>query len=109
MYEKTDDQENAEKEYLKAVEIKPDYEFANHNLGALYFNISNQWEQKLNNLPPNETQKKNEYEAKSKEYLKKSIVYFEKSYEVSADKATKEQLKQLLTKLGDTEKAEKYK
>jgi hypothetical protein len=109
LYDKTNDQENAEKEYLKALEIKPEYEVANYNLGVLYFNIGNQWNQKLNDLPLDQTKKAKEYEAKAKEYFTKATVNLEKSYEVAPDKATKQRLKQLFTKLGNTEKAEKYK
>ncbi len=39
LYDKTNDLENAEKEYLKSLEIKPEYDYANYNLGALYYTI----------------------------------------------------------------------
>lgn len=110
LYDKTNDQENAEKEYLKALEIKPEYDLANYNLGVLYFNIGNQWGEKLNSLPPSADAKKiKELEDKKNEFYKKATVNFEKSYAVSPDKATKQRLRQLFLKLGDTEKAEKYK
>ena len=109
VYEKTNDSENAEKEYLKALEIKPDYEIANYNLGVLYFNKGNEWNEKLNALPISETKKTKEYEVKAKEYWGKAVVNFEKSYEVAPDKATKQRLRQLFLKLGNIEKADKYK
>ncbi len=109
LYEKTNEQENAEKEYLKALELKPDYDIANYNLGVLYFNMGNEWNKKLNDLPLSETKKSKEYETKANEYFKKGTEYLEKSYEVSPDKATKQRLRQLFLKLGNTEKAEKYK
>ncbi len=110
LYDKTNDAENAEKEYLKALEIKPDYDLANYNIGVLYFNKGNEWGEKLNSLPPSADAKKiKEYEDKKNEYYKKATVNFEKSYEVSPDKATKQRLRQLFLKLGDNEKAEKYK
>ncbi|MGQ0829305.1 MAG: tetratricopeptide repeat protein [Bacteroidota bacterium] len=109
LYEKTNDLENAEKEYLKALEIKPDYEVANYNLGVVYFNSGNEWNKKMNDLPLSETKKMKEYETKANEYFKKAVVNLEKSYEISPDKATKQRLRQLFLKLGETEKAEKYK
>ncbi|MFO0321171.1 MAG: tetratricopeptide repeat protein [Bacteroidota bacterium] len=109
LYQKTNENEKAEAEYLKSLEIKPDYEIANYNLGVMYFNTAKDWNDKLSNLPPKETAKAQEYEAKANEYFKKAVANFEKSYEVSPDKATKQQLRKLYLRLGDTEKAEKYK
>ncbi len=109
LYERTKEYEKAEAEYVKALEIKPDYEVANYNLGVLYFNQGNEWNDKLGALPPKETAKAKEYETKANEYFKKAVVNFEKSYEVSPDKATKQQLRRLFLRLGETEKADKYK
>lgn len=108
LYNETKDKENAEKEYLKAIEIKPDYSFANYNLGVMYFNSGNEWNEKLNKLPLKDPKAK-EYETKSNDYFKKAVGYFEKAYEVAPDKATKQRLRQLLLRLGETEKADKYK
>ncbi len=109
LYEKTNDTDNAVKEYLSALEIKPEYDVPNYNLGVIYFNMGNQWNQKMNDLPLSETKKMKEYETKANDYFLKATQYLEKSYEISPDKATKQRLKQLFTKLGNTEKAEKYK
>lgn len=109
VYQRTNEQDKAEEEYLKALDIKPDFENANYNLGVIYFNKGNEWNEKLNNLPPKETAKAKEYEAKANDEFKKAVGYFEKSYEISPDKATKQRLRQLLLRLGETEKAEKYK
>lgn len=109
LYQKTNEKDKAEAEYLKALEIKPDYEIANYNLGVMYFNSGNEWNDKLGALPPKETAKAKEYEAKANEYFRKAVVNFEKSYEVTPDKATKQQLRKLFLRLGETEKAEKYK
>lgn len=109
VYEKSGDIENAEKSYLKAVEIKPDYDLVNYNLGAMYFNRGNEWNKKLNDLPPKETAKAKEYEQKSNENFKKAAEYLERYYEVSLDKGTKQQLRKLFLLLGETEKADKYK
>ena len=109
LYQKTNEKEKAKQEYLKALEIKPDYEIANYNLGVMYFNSGNEWNEKLGALPPKETAKAKEYQTKANEYFKKAVVNFEKSYEVSPDKATKQQLRKLFLRLGETEKADKYK
>jgi predicted Zn-dependent protease len=109
LYQKTNENDKAEAEYLKALEIKPDYEIANYNLGVMYFNLGNEWNEKLGALPPKETAKAKEYEGKANEYFRKAVGNFEKSYEVSPDKATKQQLRKLFLRLGETEKADKYK
>ncbi len=109
LYQKTKENDKAEAEYLKALEIKSDYEIANYNLGVMYFNSGNEWNDKLGALPPKETAKAKEYEAKANEYFRKAVANFEKSYEVSPDKATKQQLRKLFLRLGETEKADKYK
>ena len=95
--------------YLKALEIKPDFEVANYNLGVMYFNMGNSWNQKMNDLPLSETKKIKDAETKANEYFLKASQNLEKSYEISPDKATKQRLKQLFTKLGNMEKADKYK
>lgn len=109
LYQKTKENDKAEAEYLKALEIKSDYEIANYNLGVMYFNLGNEWNDKLGALPPKETAKAKEYETKANEYFRKAVSNFEKSYEVSPDKATKQQLRKLFLRLGETEKADKYK
>ncbi|MBC7696595.1 MAG: hypothetical protein H7141_14255 [Burkholderiales bacterium] len=109
LYQKTKENDKAEAEYLKALEIKSDYEIANYNLGVMYFNLGNEWNDKLGALPPKETAKAKEYETKANEYFRKAVTNFEKSYEVSPDKATKQQLRKLFLRLGETEKADKYK
>lgn len=108
VYRKTNEFSEAEKEYLKALELKPDYEPANYNLGVLYYSAAKEWNDKLNALAMKDPKTK-EYEAKSNEYFKKAVSYFEASYEVTKDASTKKILRQITLRLGDTEKAEKYK
>jgi hypothetical protein len=98
----------AEKEYLKTLELKPDYEPGNYNLAVLYYSEAKSWNDKLNALPMKDPKAK-EYEAKSNEYFKKAVGYFESSYEITKDKKTKQILRQICLRLGETEKAEKYK
>ena len=108
VYRKTGKFEEAEKEYLKALELKSDYEPANYNLGVLYYSQAKEWNDKLNALPMKDPKTK-EYETKSNDYFKKSVGYFETSYEATKDANTKKILRQITLRLGDTEKAEKYK
>ncbi len=109
VYEKTNDNENAEKEYLKALEIKPDYEAVNFKLGAYYFNKANEFNKKLNDLPPSEKAKAKEYEESIKDNFKKAIPFLEKAFEINPDKAYKQRLFQVYSRLGEAEKAAKYK
>jgi tetratricopeptide (TPR) repeat protein len=108
IYRRTGKFEDAEKEYMKALELKPDYEPASYNLGVLYYSAAKEWNDKLNALPLKDPKTK-EYEAKSNDYFKKAVGYFETSYEATKDANTKKLLRQITLRLGDTEKAEKYK
>ena len=108
LYGKIGELENSEKEYLKAIELKPGYEPANYNLGALYYGQAKEWNDKLNALALKDPKTK-EYETKSNEFFKKSVGYFEASYDITQDANTKRILRQITLRLGDTEKAEKFK
>lgn len=108
LYKETKDVPNAEKSYLKALELKSDYEPANYNLGVLYYTLGKEWNDKLNNLPPKDPKTK-EFEKNKDENFKKAVTYLEKSYEVTKDKQTKTVLRQLWLRLGDTAKADTYK
>jgi tetratricopeptide (TPR) repeat protein len=108
IYKSTGAFADAEKEYLKALELKSDYEPAVYNIGVLYYSQGKEFNDKLGALPPKDPKTK-EYETKTAEYFKKAVGYFESSYEVTKDAKTKKILKQLFTRLGDGEKAEKYK
>jgi tetratricopeptide (TPR) repeat protein len=109
LYAKLGETDKAEKQYLEALEINPKSEYAQFNLGAMYFNSGNEWNKKFNDLPPKETVKAKEYEAKSDGYFRKAIIYFEQYYAVKPDAAVKQRLRKIYTMLGETEKAEKYK
>jgi predicted Zn-dependent protease len=108
LYKGTNQFAESEKEYLKCIELKSDYEPANYNLAVLYYSGGKEWNDKLNALPMKDPKAK-EYETKSNEYFKKAVGYFETSYEATKDKKTKQLLRQLCLRLGETEKAEKYK
>ncbi len=104
----TKDLDGAEKEYLKAVELRPDYEPANYNLGVFYYSKGKDWNDKLGNLPPKDPKTK-EYEKNKDDNFKKAVEYLEKSYSATKDKQTKQVLRQLYLRLGDTAKADLYK
>lgn len=110
IYDKLGEKEKAEKEYLKALELNPKNEPVLFNVGAYYFNTGNEWNKKLSDLPPSETKKAKEYEAKANEYFRKAIQYFEEYYDLKPDdKAVKQRLRQLYLRFGETEKADKFK
>ena len=109
VYEKSGDLVNSEKEYLKALEIKPDYEIINFKLGAFYFNLAAEFNKKLNELPPKETVKSKDYNEKIIDNFKKAIPFLEKAFESNPDKAYKQRIFQAYSRLGETEKALKYK
>ena len=108
LYKSTNHFEESEKEYLKTLELKPDYEPANYNLGVLYYSAAKEWNDKLNALPLKDPKTK-DYETKSNDYFKKAVGYFETSYEITKDKKTKQILRQICLRIGEKEKAEKYK
>lgn len=108
LYKGTGQPAEAEKEYLKAVEIRPDYEPAVYNLGVLYYTQGKEWNDKLNALPAKDPKIK-DYETKTNDAFRKAVGYFETSYELSKDKRTKQVLRQIFLRLGETEKADKYK
>ncbi len=109
VYEKDKDLVNAEKNYLKAMEVKPESESNNYNLGKLYFNSGSEYNKKLNDLKPSETAKAKEFEEKVKENFSKAVPYLEKAFAINPDPAYKQRLRQIHTRLGDLEKAAKYK
>jgi tetratricopeptide (TPR) repeat protein len=108
VYDGNKNLDSAEKEYLRAIELKPDYEPANYNLGVLYYSLGKEFNEKLNALPLKDPKAK-EYETKSNEYFKKAVTYLENSYEITKEAKTKLVLRQLSLRLGDTERAAKYK
>jgi tetratricopeptide (TPR) repeat protein len=109
VYEKDNDLVNAEKYYLKAMEVKPESEVNNYNLGKLYFNSATEYNKKLNDLKPSETVKTKEYEGKVKENFTKAVPYLEKAFSINPDPAYKQRLRQIHLRLGETEKAAQYK
>lgn len=97
--------EQAEKSYLRAIEIKPDYTDALYNLGALYYNTGAEKVNEANEIPPTKTK---EYEAamgKAKEYFTKAQPYFEQALELSPDDvAIMQSLKNIYARTGQDAK-----
>ncbi|MEI6050739.1 MAG: hypothetical protein WCS03_17740 [Bacteroidota bacterium] len=96
---------NAEKEYRKALQLKPDYEDALLNMGALYFNIAAPIYVSARNLPLDQTEQYNKLIADANEYYKKAIPFLEKITEINpTNLQTLLSLKQAYSSLGDKEK-----
>jgi len=94
----------AEKAYLKAIELKPDYFEANYNLGALYVNQAAEIQNEANKLKLNDPT----YDSKKAEadkILQKSIPYLETATQLDPkDKSTLLALKEIYTRLSMYEK-----
>ncbi|MDP4266799.1 MAG: tetratricopeptide repeat protein [Bacteroidota bacterium] len=105
-YENSNDFENAEKSYKKAIELKQDYFDAYYNLGALYFNDGVKIFDNANKLDPTTEQAKYEAEkAKFEERFKQSIPWLEKAMEINPnDQNTLISLKQLYTRTNQPDK-----
>jgi tetratricopeptide (TPR) repeat protein len=77
--------EEAEKNYLKAIELDPEYFDPNYNLGALYVNKAIEFMEEANTLPLSEETKYNDLKEKSDELLQNSIPYLSKADELNPD------------------------
>jgi tetratricopeptide (TPR) repeat protein len=97
--------EEAEKSYLKAIEIKPDYFEANYNLGALYVNQAATIIDKANKLPLSATAEYDALKLQADDVLKKSIPYLETASKLDpSDKSTLLSLKEIYTRLNMLDK-----
>lgn len=95
----------AEKAYIKAVELKPDYFEANYNLGALYVNQAAQIIDEANKLPLSATKEYDELKKQADDILGKSIPYLETASRLDpSDKNTLLSLKEIYTRLQMYEK-----
>lgn len=95
----------AEKSYLKAIEIKPDYFEANYNLGALYVNQAATLIDQANKLPLSATAEYDALKLQADNVLKKSIPYLETASTLDpTDKSTLLSLKEIYTRLNMMDK-----
>lgn len=82
LYEELDQPEEAEKAYLKAIEIDPDYLDANYNYAVFNYNIAADLYDKSRNMDLKTYQKEGKkIEKEAAVYLKKALPYFEKALE----------------------------
>ncbi len=101
---------NAEKNYLKAIQLNPinkDYLYNSmYNLGAMYNNYGGYIENKKLDKSVNIAKYQKENIDKSQEYYKKAIPYLEESYKIkSDDKNTMNALRLLYFKTSNNAKA----
>lgn len=69
----------AELDYLKAVELNPNSLDAIYNLGTLYTNFGNYWNQKAANLPYSATKLYGEFKGYEKNYFATAVKYYEQA------------------------------
>ncbi len=84
-FDQMGDFEEAEKNYLRAIELDPDYFDPNYNLGALYVNKAIEITEEANALPLAEEKRYNELKERSDDLLRKSIPYLKKADEMSSE------------------------
>ncbi|MBE0637925.1 MAG: tetratricopeptide repeat protein [Bacteroidales bacterium] len=78
-YDQMGNFEEAEKNYLKAIELNSEFFDPIYNLGALYVNKAIEITEQANKLPLNEQKKYDELKVQADEYLTKSLPYLEKA------------------------------
>jgi len=101
--------EQAEKSYMKAIEIKSDYFDAHYNLGALYVNTAATVMEEANKLPITETQKYDELKAKADLLLDKALPELEIAEKLNpTDRNTLITLKQLYARKSNADKIKEY-
>lgn len=89
--------------YKAAINLKPDYFDANYNLGALFFNLGVD----VNNKASNETNKEKYtfLQERADKHFNEALVYLEKARSIKPkDRNTLNSLKTLYIRLGNTEK-----
>ena len=92
--------QKAEKAYLKALSIKPEYFDASYNLGALYVNKASGIIEEANKLPLTETVKYDKLKADADVFLKMAIPYLEKAHKLEPkDMSSMSALKEIYTRL----------
>ena len=108
IYDQEKDTENAEKDYMKAIELNPSSFGANYNLGALYFNLGAETINKANATSNNNTHRKLKKAAES--LFAKALPYMEAAHIIDAnDENTMISLKQLYYRNGNYAKSDEIK
>ena len=108
IYDQEGELANAEKDYLKALDLNPSSFGANYNLGALYFNKGVETNNKANDTSNNAVYEK--LKKQGKVSFTKALPYLEAAHELNTeDKNTLLSLKQLYYLNGDYAKSEEMK
>ncbi len=95
--------EEAEKSYLAAIKIKPEYFDPNYNLGAMYYNMAVEINNRANE--EKDYKKAKAIQDEAGEVFKKALPYLEKARELKPeDRNTLQSLMQLYVRTGQTEK-----
>ncbi len=98
--------DKAEKAYIKALQIKPDYFDATYNLGALYVNRASVVIEEANKLDLKETAKYDKLKADADVILKQALPFLEKAHQLEPkDMSTLTALKEIYTRLQMADKA----
>ena len=108
IYDQEGDVANAEKDYLKAIEINPSSFGANYNLGALFFNYGVKLKDQASNATTDKLYKS--YTKKANENFVKALPFMENAFNLDdKDKNTIISLKQLYALKGDYDKSNEMK
>mgnify|MGYP001324534563 CR=1 FL=1 len=86
LYDKANNTEKALSNYLKAIEIKPDYGDAYFNMGVMYFNQGVQFNKKMNDVDEKVDKDGKIYDGLKKqrdEVFAKALPYLEKAYAIN--------------------------
>lgn len=104
-YEAMEDRDEAEKAYLKAIEINPEYTDAYYNLGALHYNKGVEKYTKANELPLDAVEEYNKMAEDANKNFLDAQPYFEKAFEsLSDDQNLKNSLIQIYQKTKQNDK-----
>jgi tetratricopeptide (TPR) repeat protein len=100
----------AEAAYKKSLELKPDSNDANYNLGKLYLDKGIEYNNTANNLPPKETKKIKDLADNAKVEFSKSIPFLERAHQQDPkDGNVTKALLQLYVTTGENDKYAKLK
>ncbi len=98
-------QEEAQKEYERALEIKPDFYDALYNLGAMYFNNGAEKVNAANEVPPKQQKLYESLIEEAKQWFVRAKPLFEKAHTLKPDDtSTIRSLRDIYARTGDDEK-----
>jgi len=108
LFEKQDMLAEAEKDYLKTIELDPSFFIANYNIGAIYYNQGADIMNIARDIESNTAYAKEKEKADAK--FKQAIPFFEAAHQIKPkDIYTVQKLKLVYARVGDTEKFEQMK